>query len=137
MKQTRKRPIEDIRQLDLSPLSDLPGYYITPDGKVLSVMELTPYEDQDGYMRVHIFKDGKHKRPGVHWLLAKTYLPSPTPEQNQVRHFLDGNRKRNDVINLAWGTAQENGSDKTRHGTAKGIKNGRAKLREEDVRANN
>lgn len=134
MKQTRNRPIEDIRQLNLSPIPDLPGYYITPSGKVISVMELTPYEDQDGYMRVHVFKNGKHKRPGIHWLLARTYLPRSNPNQNQVRH-LDGNRKHNEVLNLAWGTVQENGSDKTKHGSSKGSKNGRAKLSEPDVRA--
>lgn len=130
----RKRPTCDIREMKLNPIPELPGYYISPNGKVISVMELTPYEDQDGYMRVHVFKDGKHKRPGVHWLIARTYLEEKTPDQDQVRH-LDGNRKHNEVDNLAWGNVQENGKDKTRHGSAKGSKNGRAKLSEDKVRA--
>lgn len=132
MKQIRKRPVEDIRNLELKLVPWLPGYYINTDGRVFSVMELTPYEDQDGYMRVHVFKEKKHKRPGVHSLMARTFLSEPKPGQDQVRH-LDGNRKHNAIDNLAWGTVQENGADKARHGSARGSKNGRAILTESKV----
>jgi hypothetical protein len=51
----------------------------------------------------------------------------------QCRH-LDGNRSNNRLDNLAWGTPLENGADKARHGTAKGERNGRAKLTAAKVR---
>lgn len=131
-KQTRRRPCEDIRSLDLTPIPEMNGYYITSDGRVFSIMQLTPYEDDDGYARVHIFKNGKHKRPGVHVLLAKTFLPPPRQEHVLVRH-LDGDKKNMSLDNLAWGTQKENGEDKSRHGTLRGEKNPKAKLCEEDV----
>lgn len=130
--QTRKRPVDDIRELELIPIPKLNGYYITAEGKVISVMELTPYVDQDGYKRVHVFQNGKHKRPGLHVLLAKTFLPDPDHNQNEVRH-LDGNKNNIDLSNLAWGTRQENAKDKVKHGSARGEKNPKAKLTELDV----
>lgn len=130
--QKRRRLKEDIRNISLEPLPDYPGYYITKEGKVISVMELTPYEDKDGYKRVHVFKDKKHKRPGLHVLLAKTFLPPPNEDQCVVRH-LDGDNTNLSLNNLAWGTHKENGEDKARHGSVKGSKNPKAKLVESQV----
>lgn len=133
MKQLRKRPVKDIRNLELHPVPNRPGYYINKTGAVFSVMELCPFTDRDGYQRVHMFHKGKHKRPGVHVLLAQTFLPPPKPEQNEVRH-LDGNKANLSLDNIAWGTRKENGEDKARHGSVKGEKNGRARLTVEAVK---
>ena len=132
-KQTRKRPKEDIRDLDIKPIPDLHGYYITKEGRVFSVMELTPYKDQDGYKRVHVFPNKKHKRPGLHVLLAKTFLPAPKEDQTVVRH-LDDDKENTSLSNLAWGTHFDNGLDKAKNGIVKGENNPRAKLTTDQVK---
>lgn len=127
MKQKRKRPKENILNLDLQLIPESPGYLISENGVVYSVMELTPYLDQDGYERVHLFIDGKHKRPGLHQLLAKTFLPTRRSDQTEVRH-LDGTRSNNKLSNLAWGNKKENGADKSIHGSILGERNPNCKL---------
>lgn len=128
----RDRPTDQVEQLNMSAIPGLPGYYINPSGRVFSLVELTPYEDTDGYLRVHVFKNKQHKRPGLHVLIAKTFLPEPESGKNEVRH-LDGNKKNITVVNLAWGTTKENGQDKAKHGSSKGSRNGRSRLDEDKV----
>jgi hypothetical protein len=53
---------------------------------------------------------------------------------NQQCRHLDGNPANNRLDNLQWGSPAENGEDRVRHGTAaRGSRNGRAKLSEDDV----
>ena len=130
-KQKRKRP-ESVNWDELNSVPGFPGYFITREGKVFSVSELTTFEGDDGYIRVNTYKDGKIKRPGVHVLLAKTFLPNANKERTIVRH-LDGVKKNINLNNLAWGTSKENGSDTSLHGTLKGENNPKAKLKTEDV----
>lgn len=52
-----------------------------------------------------------------------------------MRH-LDGNKKNNAAVNLAYGSHQENSDDQVRHGTTrKGERHPLAKLTEADVSA--
>jgi hypothetical protein len=50
----------------------------------------------------------------------------------ETRH-LDNDPANNRLSNLAWGTKQENGTDKRIAGSAKGHRNGRAKLTADQV----
>lgn len=116
---------------DLSELRKIdgrPGYYINKQGQVFTIRLLRQFTDEDGYKRI---STGKVKK-AIHWLLAKVFLPTPKPNQIEVRH-LDGNPANNSIDNLAWGTRAENAADMARHGTVKGSKNSRAILNEQQV----
>lgn len=94
-----------------------------------------PKPDRDGYLRVNCTGRGRRRRTErVHQLVAAAFVgPRPTPE-HEVRH-LDGRRDHNHAGNLLWGTVLENRHDRKQHGTnGSGESNGRAKLREEQVR---
>ena len=65
---------------------------------------------------------------GIHVIVARVFLPPPSPGQDRVRH-LDGDPANNCVVNLAWGTQKENADDMIRHGRSlRGLKNPNAKL---------
>lgn len=90
--------------------------------------------DNYGYCRVRLSIDGKRKAYQVHKLIAAQWLPKRPSLHHQLRH-LDGNKEHNQASNLVWGTAQDNANDREKHGrTAKGSRNGSAKLTEKDVR---
>lgn len=110
--------VEGLDLGDLVPLPGADGYYITKEGRVFSIRELSIHTDRDGYRRVNAGK----LRKGLHQLMAIAFLPKPGPLQDEVRH-LDGNPSNNLLGNLAWGTRAENAADMAEHGTAKGEKN--------------
>lgn len=60
----------------------------------------------NGYLCVHLSKDGKGKIFSTHVLVATAFLEKDD-KQTQVNHK-DGNRKNNAVENLEWCTAREN-----------------------------
>lgn len=122
--------VEGVDLGDLVPIPGFDGYYITKSGRVFSIREISIRTDRDGYKRI---STGRLRR-GIHQLLAMVFLPSPSPGQTEVRH-LDGIRDNNSLDNLAWGTRQENADDMTKHGSAKGEKNGNAVLTEVQVAA--
>jgi hypothetical protein len=132
MKCKQNKVTENLQDLQASPVPGMPGYYVNKDGIVFSVIRLEPFVDSDGYARVNAFINGKRKKPGVHSLLARTFL---TKESNHVlvRH-LDGNPSNNNLNNLAWGTVQENGKDMAKHGSVKGSNNPKSILTEQNVK---
>lgn len=86
-----------------------------------------------GYFQVTLYHFGLCKRFKVHKLVLETFV-GPCPPGMEARH-LDGNRKRNYLSNLCWGTKKENQKDRLIHGTSVlGSGNGRALLSEEDVK---
>jgi hypothetical protein len=66
----------------------------------------------------YILRDGAGlvKRRLAHRLVAKAFLPPPSPDQTDVAHC-DGNPSNNDLSNLRWATHRENQMDMRRHGT--------------------
>lgn len=90
----------------------LAPYRTTRVGKVLK-----PFVDHDGYVRVGIFgDDGKLKRPGIHQLIALTFI-GPRPSPAHVVAHGNGDRSDNRVENLRWATQAENFADRRAHGT--------------------
>lgn len=57
--------------------------------------------------------DGKLVTRPVHAHVIITYV-GPRPNGMMCRH-LDGDPKNNNISNLKWGTAKENGEDRSRH----------------------
>ena len=122
------------------------GYYVTKYGSVYSVkkrarnspqglLKLAVSTDRDGYKIVGLRKlNSKISTQRVHRLVAIAFLPNPK-EHPLVRH-IDGNPQNNNIINLAWGTAQDNSNDSKRHGrTLLGTKNHAAKITPTEVKS--
>ena len=111
--------------------SAIPGRYEVSDlGRVRSVERnvvggrhthrrvpsriLTP--DWSGrYARVTVSVDGEHLKLTVHLAVLEAFR-GKRPKGAQARH-LDGDRKNNRLVNLAWGTPKQNAADKRAHGT--------------------
>ena len=86
-----------------------------------------------GYFHIGLYREEGRKHVLVNRLVLLTFL-GPQPTGKQCSHK-DGNRKNNRIENLEWATKLENERMKATHGTSNiGQRNGRAKLRESDVR---
>lgn len=63
-------------------------------------------EDQRGYMRVNLRKNGATKAELVSRLVAKAFIPNP--DNHPIAGHNDDNKKNNSVENLYWTTSKEN-----------------------------
>ena len=63
-------------------------------------------EDQDGYLILCLYDDGRSITTPIHRLVAEVFIPNPD-NLPQVNH-IDGNKHNNCVENLEWCTNQEN-----------------------------
>jgi hypothetical protein len=112
-------PLKVIKGVDtgeLVPIPELPGYYVTRSGRVFCLRELATWISH-GYVRTRVGSKPNPKQPNVHRLLAITFLKRERGK-TLVRH-LDGNKRNNNLENLAWGTEAENSEDMIRHGRSR------------------
>lgn len=61
---------------------------------------ITAHPDKDGYLRVHLCKNGIMSYKGVHKLIAEAFIPNIN-NYNQVNHK-DENKTNNCIDNLEW-----------------------------------
>lgn len=119
------------------PVPDWEGFYEVSDlGRIRSLrthMILRPGpRNKYGHMKVSMTRPGVHKYPSVGRVVALAFLGPPPPGQ-QVRHG-PGGASDNRLVNLCYGTPQENAQDKVRDGTdSRGEKQGAAKLTQDAV----
>lgn len=103
------------------------------DGRSVRRKFLKARADQDGYLRVGLCRDGHVYSRFVHSLVLEAFV-GPRPEGLEACHN-NGNAADCYWRNLRWDTRKSNHADKIRHGTtARGQRNGRAKLSEADVK---
>lgn len=100
------------------------SYEVSDHGRVRSVKFgksklLRPTVNRKGYYKVSLFQPKTAvKSPGVHRLVALTFIGPPPTEKHEVAHN-DGVPSNNHVSNLRWATRRENHADMILHGTAK------------------
>ncbi len=91
---------------------------IVPNGdKMMTVRQrfLRPLPNNNGYEQVQLYGDGKRSRQLVSRLVLLAFV-GPCPEGMEVCHN-DGDKRRNHLQNLRYGTSSENKLDMARHGT--------------------
>lgn len=101
--------------LTKKPITDSPGYYITPNGEVYNEhnKRMKTWYSTDGYERVRLTSTKHNRRVNktVHLMVAIHFLNDgkPIPDKLQVNH-IDGIKANNDVSNLELitGTANVN-----------------------------
>ena len=86
---------------------------ISSQGKKCGGRILKPGYDKDGYLRVYLCKNGKHKIRFIHRLVAGAFLPNPNGLQ-QVNH-IDEVKDNNNAKNLEWCDARYNSNHGTRN----------------------
>lgn len=69
--------------------------------------------DGHGYLKVRLQSGIRSKRCYVHRLVLLAFAGHAPEGMDHTRH-LDGTRRNNNVNNLCWGTAKQNGEDRTR-----------------------
>lgn len=101
------------------PLSNGEGYLVSSFGRISDKSQsfaLKQKVQNNGYLSVTLFIDGRRNSYLVHRLVAKTFLVNQDTSKNHVCHW-DNDKTNNCVSNLRWATPSENMFDKTRHGT--------------------
>ena len=111
------------------PIPSYPGYYADEYGNIYSMrsgveVKISQRIHKD-YLHV-IVRDNnspvrRHKEP-VHKLVLQAFK-GYRPDNYVCRH-LNGDRLDNRVVNLEWGTQQENMLDSIKHGTAAFLRHG-------------
>jgi len=88
------------------------GYLINRQGEVKTAKgKVVNTWDSMGYPSVALRYNMK-----IHRLVLLTF-DGPPPEGKNVARHLDGNRKNNNIDNLAWGSYSDNAKDSVKHGT--------------------
>lgn len=123
-------------------ISDYPGYEVSDCGRVrrrtagkrtFAGRILLAGDRGNGYLRVCLRDMGRVKTAFVHHLVAEAFH-GPRPAVHWHAAHLNGNRRDNRSVNLAWVSPDENEKHKLRHGTqACGEKQGSSKLSAADV----
>ena len=87
-------------------------YMVDTEGNVFSVRNdglkvLKPEKNNDGYLRVKLYKYNVCKRFFVHRLVLSTFCPNENSDKLTVNHK-DEDKTNNNLENLEWMTAKEN-----------------------------
>lgn len=120
-------------------IEGFPGYEISNSGRVYSHLSgkiLKQGTHRDGYIVHRLMQNKKLRTVFVHRLVAIAFKPNPLrlPEVDHI----DGNKTNARSSNLEWVTKSENMKRAFGLGLASspdnaGVKNGQAKLKDEDI----
>lgn len=96
----------------LKSIDDFPGYYVSDEGDVISMVQLEPKKlcqwiDNVGYKQVVIRKNKKKYYKRVHILVANAFVEGKSEENCMVNH-IDGNKINNNYKNLEWTSNKKN-----------------------------
>lgn len=100
------------------PVEGWHGYEVSSMGRVRSrkcMQGMKLRTATNGYIMVMLTQAPRRQNVCVHQLVLRTFVGLEQPGQ-ECRH-LDGDKTNNRLENLRWGTPDENGADRIRHGT--------------------
>jgi hypothetical protein len=121
--------------MNLKPFPLNYDYRISDEGHVYSInykIFLSPKINRFGYGEVGLMKEHKRTYYRINRLVLMTF--DRMPLDNEVAHHIDNNKDNNRLTNLKWISPIDNERLKSTFGTDnKGIRNGGAKLTEEQV----
>ena len=85
------------------------NYDIFEDGRVFSHKKqvyLKPQDNGNGYLKVHLYKNGKMYQKYIHQIVAETFIPNP----NNLKYIdhIDRDKTNNCITNLRWCSAKQN-----------------------------
>jgi hypothetical protein len=120
------------------PVLGMEGLYEVSDlGRVKSLRSgqiIALNKQPAGYMIIHFYNRGAHEARYVHRVVLETFV-GPQPPGMETLH-LNNTRDDNRLVNLRWGSKEENERHKEIHGTRlRGEDCPQAKLTPELVRA--
>ena len=79
---------------------------------------LNPIKNNNGYLKVGLYKDGATQQKNIHRLVLETF--DGEPREGQVACHNNGEPTDNRLANLRWGTQKENVADAIKHGRHNG-----------------
>lgn len=103
-------------------MARFPGYEVSNFGQIrravptgrthyTGVMRL--HVGPDGYLCVHLIREGKQTRAYVHRMVAEAFCSRKAGRS--IACHRDGDRHNNSAANLYWGTDRDNARDRDRH----------------------
>lgn len=96
--------LEDL--INARQLDNANGYYITRDGRVFKIQEMSQFMNNSGYMYVSISTDEGHQHRSVHREVAKAFIPND--EGLDTVDHIDGDKTHNHEDNLQWMSKGDN-----------------------------
>ena len=123
-----------------SPIKGYPAYHVSRRGRfgkfemaTKKIKVLSPQAAGNGYLHVELCRSGTYRKQTLASVMLETFV-GPRPKGFHAAH-LNGKKRDNRLINLAWVTPKENIGHNRLHGKlCIGQKNGNSKLTEADVR---
>jgi len=111
-------------------------YIVYPNGRVWTTKKkrfMKAHKDNSGYLHISFYMNKKKTTRLLHRVVLETF-DGPCPEGMEARH-LDGDKENNNILNLVWGTREENMEDvKEYYKRTGGQNNANAKLTSADVK---
>ena len=83
-------------------------YEVSSHGNVYSMRtkKILRTYNQNGYLHVHLYKNGHRKNWAVHRLVANAFIPNP--ENLETVNHIDENKTNNHICNLEWMSREDN-----------------------------
>ena len=120
----------------MKPYPNNEKYVVFPSGAVWSSKTsrfMKTHTDNSGYHHISFYKKGKRTTRLLHRVVLETYR-GPCPKGSEALHN-DADKSNNGILNLKWGTKQENMEDSKKYFMAHGGTNSAmAKLTPQNVK---